>query len=174
MKWAFLEKEIYEDIRISENQDGEYQSISKPGNIMKKFFVREEINLPGQEKSISGFEKLWVWQKANKLMLEIHKFCNALPKEERYRIRDQIERSSSSVCDNIAEGYTSYYFKDKIKGFLTARKEAGETQNHIHKLCGKNYLDQKIAREWIAGYEEIIRGINGFVNYIRKKSGKKK
>jgi hypothetical protein len=66
--------------------------------------IRESGN---QEKPVAGFEKLWVWQKAHKLMQEVHKFCKRLPREERFRLRDQIERSSSSVCDNIAEGYAA-------------------------------------------------------------------
>lgn len=127
-----------------------------------------------QEKPVAGFEKLWIWQKAHKLMQEIHEFCRTLPKDEKYRLRDQIERSSSSVCDNIAEGYTTYYYNDKIKGFNIARKEAGETQNHIRKLSGKNYLDSEQSQRWVEEYEEIIRGINGYINYIRKKKGTKK
>jgi len=86
-----------------------------------------------QEKLIAGFEKLWVWQKAHKLMQEIHTLCRTLPRSEMFKLRDQIERCSSSVCDNIAEGYTAYYYKEKIKGFHIARKEAGETQNQIRK-----------------------------------------
>ena len=102
----------------------------------------QDTGKPGyQEKVIAGFEKLSVWQKAHKLMQEIHRFCKTLPREERFRLRDQIERCSSSVCDNIAEGYSSYYCNDKIKGFNTARKEAGETQNHVRKLSGKDYLN---------------------------------
>ena len=96
-----------------------------------------------QEKPVAGFEKLWVWQKAHKLMQEIHRFCKTLPREEKFRLRDQIERCSSSVCDNIAEGYTAYYYNDKIKGFNIARKEAGETQNQIRKISGKGYLDSE-------------------------------
>jgi len=127
-----------------------------------------------QEKLIAGFEKLWVWQKAHKLMQEIHRFCRTLPKEEKFRLRDQIERCSSSVCDNIAEGYTAYYYNDKINGFNIARKEAGETQNQIRKLSGKGYLDFKQSQRWIEEYEEVIRGINGFTRYIRKKKGTKR
>jgi len=67
-------------------------------------------------------EKLWVWQKAHKLMLEIHEICKKLPPNEKYVLRGQIERSSKSVADNIAEGNSSYYYNDKIKGFYTARK----------------------------------------------------
>jgi len=127
-----------------------------------------------QEKPVAGFEKLWVWQKAHKLMQEIHRFCKTLPREERFRLRDQIERSSSSICDNIAEGYTTYYYNDKIKGFNTARKEAGETQNHIRKLSGKNYLDSEQSQRWVEEYEEVIRGINGYTRYIREKKGAKR
>jgi len=127
-----------------------------------------------QEKPVAGFEKLWVWQKAHKLMQEIHRFCKTLPREERFRLRDQIERSSSSICDNIAEGYTTYYYNDKIKGFNIARKEAGETQNHIRKLSGKNYLDSEQSQRWVEEYEEVIRGINGYTRYIREKKGAKR
>jgi len=97
-----------------------------------------------------------------------------LPREERFRLRDQVERSSSSVCDNIAEGYATYYYNDKIKGFNIARKEAGETQNHIRKLSGKNYVDSPQSQKWVEQYEEVIRGINGYIRYIRDKRGDKK
>ena len=132
----------------------------------------KETRKPGyQEKPVAGFEKLWTWQKAHKLMQEVHSFCRSLPRDEKFRLRDQIERSSSSVCDNIAEGYATYYYNDKIKGFNIARKEAGETQNHIRKLAGKNYLDGPPSQKWVEDYEEVIRGINGYIRYIKEKKG---
>lgn len=127
-----------------------------------------------QGEVMAGFEKLWVWQKAHGLMLEIHNICRTLPREEKFRKRDQLERSSSSVPDNIAEGHTSYYYQDKIKGFNVARKEAGETQNHIKALQDKHYLANNIARDIISKYEEVIRGINGYIRWVREKRGAKK
>jgi len=127
-----------------------------------------------QNGTIAGFERLWVWQKAHSLMLEIHEICKKLPRNERFKIRDQIERSSSSVADNIAEGHTSYYYQEKIKGFNTARKEAGETQNHMRSLQGKGYITKAIADSTIGRYEEVIKGINGYINWVRKKKGAKK
>lgn len=127
-----------------------------------------------QNKTVAGFERLWVWQKAHAFMIEVHQICQKLPRHERFKIRDQIERSSSSVADNIAEGHSSYYYQEKIKGFNTARKEAGETQNHIRSLQGKGYIDKTIADNIIGRYEEVIRGINGYINWVRKKKGAKK
>ena len=93
-----------------------------------------------EETGIAGFEKLWVWQKAHSLMIEIHEICKRLPYHERFKIKDQLERSSASVTNNIAEGHTSYYYQDKIKAFNVARKEAGESQNQIRTLQAKGYL----------------------------------
>jgi four helix bundle protein len=121
-----------------------------------------------QERPVAGFEKLWVWQKAHNLMQGIHSFCKTLPRSEMFKLRDQ------SVCDNMAEGYTAYYYNEKIKGFQIARKEAGETQNQIRKLAGKNYLDPNQSQNWVEEYEEVIRGINGYIRYIREKKGVKR
>ena len=102
-------------------------------------------------------------------MVEIFEIVKKLPVEEKYRIKGQIERSSSSVGANIAEGYTSYYFQDKIKCLYIARKEAGETQNHLRALEAKKYLNPENSDRLVSEYQGLIRGINAFVNYIRNK-----
>ena len=115
------------------------------------------------------FRDLWIWKESHQLMLEIHKFVMTLPIDERYRLRNQIERSSASVSDNIAEGYTAYYINEKIKGMLIARKEAGETQNHAETMASKGYMTRSSARDWVNRYERIMAGINSYVNFIRDK-----
>ena len=135
---------------------------------------QENFQQEKSEKQVAGFEKLWIWQRAHRLMQQIHSFCKMLPGAERFRLRDQVERCSSSVCDNIAEGYAAYYYNEKIKGFYIARKEAGEAQNHLRKLPGKKYLDPQQSQALVEEYEEIIRGINGYIRYIRQKKGSKR
>ena len=136
---------------------------------------RQDIRVLGdQEVAIAGFEKLWVWQKAHRLMLEVHRICRTLPSDEKFKKRYQLEKSSSSVSDNIAEGHTTYYYQDKIRGFHVARKEAGETQNHLRALEGKKYITSRSAEGIIIRYEEVIRGINGYIRWVRGKRESKK
>jgi four helix bundle protein len=116
-----------------------------------------------------GFEKLWIWKEAHQLMAEIHEIAKNLPKDEKFRKRDQIERSSSSVPDNIAESYNSYYYNDKIKSLYVARKEAGETQNHLRALETKRYVTPQRSQNLIDRYERVIAGINSYRNYISEK-----
>ena len=124
-----------------------------------------------QEKGVAGFEKLWVWQKAHLLMVEVHQICKNLPYQERFKVKDQLEGSSASVTDNIAERHTSYYYQDKIKAFNVGRKEAGELQNQIRTLQAKGYITKDNADDLVGRYEEVIRGINGYINWVRKKKG---
>lgn len=114
-------------------------------------------------------EKLWVWQKAHRLLLEIYEICKTMPASEKYRLCNQIERASKSVADNIAEGNSSYYYNDKIKGFYTARKEAGEVQNHLREMQDKHYLSEESAQSMIDEYEEIMRGLNGLIARVAEK-----
>jgi len=114
-------------------------------------------------------EKLWVWEKANRLHLEICKMCQSLPNHEKYYLKSQIERSSKSVKDNVAEGNESYYFNDKIKGFFIARKEVGETQSHLREFENKRYSSAGTVQSMIDEYEEIKRGINGLIRRINSK-----
>ncbi len=118
---------------------------------------------------MAGFESLRIWQKAHELMAAIHVISKSLPIEEKYRIKDQIERSSSSVGANIAEGYSSYYYNDKIKGMYTARKEASETQNHIRAMESRKYLSKEESDKLMVDYDGLIKGINAYINYIRDK-----
>ncbi|MFC1511315.1 four helix bundle protein [Candidatus Margulisiibacteriota bacterium] len=153
---------MYQEQSISGDQDISRQGIRKSG-------YQENRGSGYQEEPVAGFETLWIWQKAHQLMLEVHEICRTLPREERFKRRDQLERSSSSVPDNIAEGHTSYYYQEKIKGMNVARKEAGETQNHIRAIEGKRYITKQKAIELIKRYEEVIRGINGYTRWVREK-----
>jgi four helix bundle protein len=53
------------------------------------------------------FKDLKIYQEAIRLMLEVDKICKRLPREEKFQLVDQAGRFSSSVPDNIAEGYNA-------------------------------------------------------------------
>src|SRR3989339_2041108 len=122
------------NIRGSEHQKEKNRETEKTVNQSEK---QMGDCIKNESKIVPRHEKLWVWQKSHKLMLEIYIICKTLPFEERFRLTDQIQRSSKSVPDNIAEGCSSYYFNNKIKSYIVSRKEAAETQNHIREMEGK-------------------------------------
>lgn len=143
---------------------------------MNKFISKpveqgEDISTSGNKdkRTVARFETLWVWQKAHSLRIKISDICRFLPSEERFRIKDQIIRSSNSVAINIAEGNSAFYYNDKIKGYYQARKEAGETQNHLINMESKKYINKEQLNGMLGEYEEIIRGLNGLIRSVSEK-----
>ena len=99
------------------------------------------------------FKDLKIYQESIRLMLVVQDICKKLPGQEKFQLIDQASRSSSAVPDNISEGYTAYHYKDKINRFYDARKESGETQNHIFKMEQKKYIDKKLSQKLFDEYQ---------------------
>lgn len=53
---------------------------------------------------MNRFKELLVWQKAIDLVVDVYKVTEKLPKEERFGLITQINRSVISIPSNIAEG----------------------------------------------------------------------
>jgi four helix bundle protein len=67
------------------------------------------------QSGYQSFEELTVWKKARELKNEIFQLVKSFPADEKYRLTDQLIRSSRSINSQIAEGHGKRTNKDKIK-----------------------------------------------------------
>ena len=51
------------------------------------------------------FEDLPVWQHAADLAVKVYEFTEAEPLQRHYGLRDQLERATLSISNNVAEGF---------------------------------------------------------------------
>ncbi|MCL5093723.1 MAG: four helix bundle protein [Patescibacteria group bacterium] len=117
---------------------------------------------------MASLEDLKIYKMACDLEKFVYELVISFPKEEKYRQIDQMKRSSASVCDNIAEGYGKFSFQSKIQSFYVARGEAMEIKNQLERSINKKFVTKNKAENLIKGYTELIKGINGYINYLRK------
>ena len=68
-----------------------------------------------------GFEELEVWKKARELKIEISQLVKTFPPEEKYRLTDQLLRSSRSINAQIAEGHGRRTWPDRLRFSVIAR-----------------------------------------------------
>ena len=116
-----------------------------------------------------GIENLKIYKLAERLEIFIHRVTDEFPIDEKYRSIDQLRRSSSSVAGNISEAYYRYHYKDRMYKLYIARGEAGETRSGIIKAFKKGFTSKNIADFVYERYTELIKGINGYIKYLRNK-----
>ena len=114
---------------------------------------------------------LLVFQRAYKISLEIYKQSRTFPKEEQYAITDQLRRSATSICANIAEGYgRQLTSKNDFKRFLIiAKGSCQEVGVWIDYCKDLSFIDQKTSKMWEDEYTEISKMLYALIQ--RQKSG---
>ena len=82
----------------------------------------------------SRFEELPVWKDAVELAVRVFALT-ALPEFRQFRaVRDQIERASMSISNNIAEGFERGTSQETLTFLYISRGSAGETRS-VLCLC---------------------------------------
>lgn len=54
-----------------------------------------------------------------------------------------------------------------------ARGEAGETRDGLMKAYKKEFIPKKVVNITNEKYTELIKGINGYIRYLKKEQNKK-
>ena len=82
------------------------------------------------------YQKLLAWQQAHRLCLFVYNLTKKFPKDEHWRLVDQIARAVGSVPANIAEGNTRRSLKEKRRYFEIALASLEEV--HYHGFLAKD------------------------------------
>lgn len=93
------------------------------------------------------FEELPVWQSAIELAVTVYEMTEKPAFAKRYSLRDQIERASVSVSNNIAEGFERGTTQELLTFLYIARGSAGEVRSMLcllEHLPGFNDLESGI------------------------------
>ena len=90
------------------------------------------------------FEDLRIWQSARLLVSWIYRQFAA---SKDYSFRDQIQRASISVMNNIAEGFERGTKKDFARFLDQAKGSAGEVRSMLYAAEDLSYLTAVLAEE---------------------------
>ncbi|MFN0212793.1 MAG: four helix bundle protein [Saprospiraceae bacterium] len=112
--------------------------------------------------------------------LELYKACRQLrkdisqltisnfPIDEKYRLSDQVIRSSRSVTANIAEGHGRYYFKENIAFCRKSRGSLSETLEHIITAFDQNYITSEKLKALKLQIDSCMKLLNGYIKYLNR------
>jgi four helix bundle protein len=118
---------------------------------------------------IQTFEDLNCWQACRKLRIFVAKdVIPCLPKNELYRLGDQILRASRSTTANLAEGYGRFHYMDNAKFCSNSRGSCWETLDHLITAHDEDLIPDSMLEKGRSLVHDAVRLINGYMNYLNK------
>jgi len=91
-----------------------------------------------------------------------------LPKDECYRLGDQLLRAARSTTANIAEGYGRFHYLDNAKFCSNARGSCWEVLDHLITGHDENLFSAELLGRGRELVGHAIKLLNGYMNYLKR------
>ena len=115
-----------------------------------------------------SFEDIDVWILAKEFCHNIFILMTETELKTDYRLKDQINGSSGSIMDNIAEGYGRGGNKEFIMFLAYAKGSAAESHSQLIRILDRNYITQEQFNSLKNNILEIENKIGGLIAYLKK------
>ena len=112
---------------------------------------------------IEKFEDILSWKKAEILTMEIY---NLLKNNRDYSFKDQIQRASVSIMNNIAEGFERRSNKEFKQFLFIAKGSAGETRSMLHLAIQLGYIKDVEYKKLSDSTVEISKLLSGLIKTL--------
>jgi len=120
----------------------------------------------------NDFRDLKIWKQCNEIRQKIWELTKTFPPEEKFRLSDQMIRSSRSTTNCIAEGYGRFHFQENIQFCRHSRGSLFELIDHLIIANDCQYIDNENKDALINEIKSAIRSINGFIKYLQNEKNK--
>jgi four helix bundle protein len=114
---------------------------------------------------INRFEELESWKTARKLTVSIYRITGKLERD--FSLKDQIRRASLSIMNNIAEGFTRFSSKEKIRFLEIAQSSGSEVKSMFYLMEDLEYIDTDTAEKFRDATDKCQKQIWGLIKYLK-------
>ena len=119
---------------------------------------------------VNSFEDLQVWKDSRILVKSIYQLTSDGKFSKDFGLREQIQRASVSIMNNIAEGFERNNNKEYIKFLGYSKGSAGEVRSMLYVATDLGYISQDSYNMHYQMAINIITQISNFIKYLRKSS----
>ena len=120
-----------------------------------------------KESKYDDFRDLEVWKRCRDIRKKVWNLSKDFPIEEKYRLSDQMIRSSRSSTACIAEGYGRYHYQENIQFCRQDRGSLYELIDHTLVAEECEYIDNEVSQAIIDEVKTGIIVLNGYIRYLK-------
>lgn len=117
--------------------------------------------------TIKRFEDLDIWKRARSFSQRIYAASLESSFAKDFSLKDQINRSSGSIMDNIAEGFERDGRKEFIIFLSYSKGSAGECLSQLYRAYDRRYITEETFNGLKQEAVELGKMIGGFMNYLK-------
>lgn len=118
--------------------------------------------------TVKQFEDLDIWKLSRVLCNDINIIAKKTELRKDYKLYSQIDGSSGSVMDNIAEGFERNGNKEFIQFLSISKASCGETRSQLYRVFDRNYINKDEFNSLKEQTMTLSKMIGGFMNYLKK------
>ncbi len=119
-----------------------------------------------------SFESLDVFKEATVFCDDIWNIIINTSLKNDYKLREQINGSSGSVMDNIAEGFGRGGNKEFIMFLGFSRGSCSETKAQLLRCYNRNHIDENTYLKLNSQADNLINQLSKFINYLKNSERK--
>ena len=115
-----------------------------------------------------SFEDIEIWQLSRAFCNDIFQIMQYEGLKADNALKNQINRSSGSIMDNIAEGYGRGGTKEFISFLSIAKGSSEEARSQLYRIYDRTYITQIEHKKLSDNALEITNKIGGLIAYLKK------
>lgn len=117
---------------------------------------------------IEVFEDLEIWQLAREISNDIQAIANSSKLRTDYKLYSQIDGSSGSAMDNIAEGFEREGNKEFHQFLSISKASIGETRSQLYRVVDRNFCDELTFATLKDKCTLLSKKTSAFMKYLRE------
>ncbi|MFM2358274.1 MAG: hypothetical protein RLY16_267 [Bacteroidota bacterium] len=118
--------------------------------------------------TIERFEDIESWKRAREVCKKIGEIIDADRFNKNYRLIHQIEGSSGSIMDNIAEGFERGTKGEFITFLGYAKASCGELRSQLYRCIDRKIITESEFQHLFSEVQSISGLIQKFISYLQK------
>ena len=118
--------------------------------------------------TIKRFEDLEIWQLARKLENLVFLETEKGKLSKGYKLRDQMNASSGSIMENIAEGFGRASRLEFVQFLSISNGSGNELQSQLYRCFDRKYIPNEKFQELYDLTDLVCRRISAFMSYLNK------
>ncbi len=117
--------------------------------------------------TIQKFEDIEAWKLSRELCYSLYNLYLTTDLKTDYKLWNQLNGSSGSIMDNIAEGFGRDGNREFSQFLSVSKSSADETKSQLYRAMDRNYLSEAEFNDFAKKIELIKNKIGALMYYLR-------